>query len=81
MTINDEDIELRQWPERSHGGQHTNKYDGGIVAHHKPTGLAVVCTSERSQWGNKTKAITRLRSLLAGELRELDGALAEGSNA
>lgn len=64
MTINDEDIELRAWSERYHGGQHTNGPDSGIIAHHKPTGLAVVSTSERSQMGNKTKAIARLRTLL-----------------
>ncbi len=64
MIINDDDIEIMQWPQRPRGGQHTNRDGSGILVHHIPTGVAVIEESQRSQMSNKQAAMTKLRSTL-----------------
>ena len=46
------------------GGQHVNKVESGVRAIYVPTGQAVVCTEERSQYANKQKALSRLQALV-----------------
>ena len=43
------------------GGQHQNKTDSAVRLRHAPTGLAVTCRAQRSQYLNKTDALRRLR--------------------
>ena len=49
------------------GGQNVNKVESGVRAIYEPTGLAVVCTEERSQYANKQKAIARLHEIMRAE--------------
>ncbi|MHC5108834.1 MAG: peptide chain release factor family protein [Planctomycetota bacterium] len=51
------------------GGQKRNKTSSAVRLKHTPTGLTVGASDDRSQSVNKTRAIRRLRSLLAFELR------------
>ena len=45
------------------GGQNVNKVESGVRAIYLPTGQAVECIEERSQYANKQKAVARLRAL------------------
>jgi peptide chain release factor len=49
------------------GGQNVNKVESGVRAIYLPTGQAVVCTEERSQYANKQRAVARLQTLLKQE--------------
>ncbi len=46
-----------------------NKVESGVRAIYLPTGQAVVCTEERSQYANKQKALARLARIVEEENR------------
>ena len=43
------------------GGQHQNTTDSAVRLRHRPTGIVVVCRSQRSQHQNRATCLRRLR--------------------
>lgn len=58
------DCKFEMYPKPVEGGMQTGKMPTGIKAIHVPTGLAVICNSERDQYRNRETAIKKLEVLV-----------------
>lgn len=72
--IDPRDLDVQATRASGPGGQHVNKTSTAVRVHHRPSGITVRVSDERSQRANLRRAVDRIGALLASATMEKSAA-------